>query len=44
MLHFVKSENIDEDEKTFHRMFAAKRTKGEWFKLNENDIEKIRTI
>jgi len=44
LLHFIKSENIDKDEMTFHRMFAIKRTKGEWFKLNENDIEKIRTI
>lgn len=43
LLHFVKSENIDKDERIFHNMFVTKRVKGEWFDLDERDIEEIKT-
>lgn len=44
LLHTIKSNDINKDEVTFHKMFSTKRTNGEWFKLDEDDVAKIKTI
>jgi len=37
-------ENVEQVEKEIHRRFQAKRVKGEWFELNEADVEYIRRL
>jgi hypothetical protein len=35
---------INSDEKILHDMFAKKRLRGEWFDLNESDVEYIKSL
>ncbi len=35
-------ESYDNDEKILHQKFKDKRIRGEWFNLDENDIEYIK--
>ena len=44
LLHSIRSKNVIQDEKKFHKIFAEKRINGEWFKLEEKDIQKIKEI
>jgi len=41
MLHVIPCDNKVKAEAELHRLFHDKRTNGEWFRLDENDIEKI---
>lgn len=40
-IHLIKSLDIVKTEKLFHEYFKLKRTKGEWFKLSQKDIDYI---
>lgn len=39
---FFETENYNEHERLLHTIFAEKRHKGEWFKLTEEDVLKIK--
>ena len=43
-VHFIATKNYDELERHLHKKFARKRVNGEWFELNENDIEEVMKI
>jgi hypothetical protein len=43
LVYLVKTENDLETEKLFHDYFSTKRINGEWFELDEKDIEWIRS-
>jgi len=42
IIYTIESNNVDVLEKYFHRIFRARRINGEWFKLDEQDIEEIK--
>ena len=43
-INLIKSFNIYDLEKELHEKFANKRIKGEWFELEEKDVEYIKSI
>lgn len=43
-LHLIRCSDMKASERALHRQFAAKRVHGEWFELNEKDVEYILTI
>jgi hypothetical protein len=43
-VHFIATKNYDELEQHLHKKYAYKRVNGEWFDLDENDIEEIKKI
>ena len=44
VIHTFRSNEYKDAEKFLHRKFKSKRVSGEWFSLNENDLEEIRSI
>lgn len=44
IVHTVESNQYGKLEKFLHEKFADKRTNGEWFKLDEDDIEYIKNL
>jgi hypothetical protein len=40
----IKSEFYQKIEKTLHSIFKSKRGIGEWFRLNENDLKRIKEL
>lgn len=40
----IKAEDMYSAEKRLHEKFSEKRINGEWFKLNENDIDYIKSL
>lgn len=44
LLHTIETNNHIDLERELHERFAAKRCNGEWFLLDEQDIEQIKTI
>jgi hypothetical protein len=41
LIHFVKTANRHTTELFFHKIFESKRKNGEWFELDENDLDKV---
>jgi hypothetical protein len=41
LFHYIKTYNFEKIELELHEYYASKRAKGEWFKLNEEDIKNI---
>lgn len=44
LIHTIKSNHYTECEKYFHEYFSSKRVNGEWFDLNDKDLEWIKSI
>ena len=44
VIHTIESSNINSLEKYFHRFYRHKCINGEWFKLDEQDIQDIKTF
>ncbi|WP_394555245.1 GIY-YIG nuclease family protein [Priestia aryabhattai] len=44
VIHIIKSRDIDSLEKYFHRIYRHKCINGEWFNLNQQDIDTIKTF
>jgi hypothetical protein len=44
VVHSAYFDDYTAAEGYFHRMFASKRLEGEWFELNNDDLEAIKTI
>ena len=42
LVHSIKSDDYSLDEKLAHLFFKKKRVRGEWFNLNESDLELIK--
>jgi hypothetical protein len=42
LLYYIKTYNYEKVELEFHKLFSSKRVRGEWFLLNNEDIEKIK--
>lgn len=42
LIHTIKTDDMDELERHLHEIFAAKRKRGEWFELSEEDITSIK--
>ena len=42
IVYTYESENYKEQERELHIIFKEKRTYGEWFKLNQEDLDKIK--
>jgi hypothetical protein len=42
--HLIGCEDHSEAERALHEKFAAKRTNGEWFELNDEEIAWIKSI
>lgn len=40
----LSTENIDDLERTLHKTFKSKRTHGEWFRLDDDDLEQIKRM
>lgn len=43
LIHLIKTNNMYLTEKLFHEFFCIKRCKGEWFKLNPDDVKYIKS-
>lgn len=43
LIYLIKSNNIELTEKIFHKIFKEKNIGGEWFNLDEKDIEYIKS-
>jgi len=44
LVHTHKTENMLDDEKYWHTLFEDKNTNGEWYELDDDDIERFVTI
>lgn len=44
MIHSIPVDNKVQAEAELHRLYREKRTNGEWFRLNQDDIKKIKSI
>jgi hypothetical protein len=44
VIHIIRTEDMQALEKQLHRLYAAKRVNGEWFKLDTEDIEHIKSL
>jgi hypothetical protein len=44
LIHSFRSDDYSSAELALHEKFASKRTEGEWFKLDEDDVEYIKSI
>lgn len=44
LIHLFKVRNMHEVESTLHRQYQKKRKRGEWFKLNTQDVEYIKSL
>ena len=44
IIHVIKSNHYSKCELFFHSIFSEKRSNGEWFDLNEDDINWIKSI
>lgn len=44
LIHSFRSDDYSLAELTLHEKFASKRTVGEWFELDEEDVEYIKSI
>ena len=42
--HFIKCEDMVSAEKMLHDMFAERRQRGEWFRLNKGDVAYIKAM
>ncbi|WP_197246395.1 GIY-YIG nuclease family protein [Cytobacillus firmus] len=43
-VYFIATRNYDELEQVLHKKYAHKRVNGEWFDLNDKDIQEIKRI
>lgn len=43
-VHLIKAQDRFEAEKRLHVQFARKRINGEWFRLDDRDVEAIKRI
>lgn len=44
LIHSIETDDISEMEEAFHEMFAPKRANGEWFRLNQEDIDYLKSF
>lgn len=44
LVHVIKTNDIAKCEKKFHKRFDLNRRNGEWFQLNENDIQEVKNV
>lgn len=44
LIHSIETNDITKCEDHFHDMFDSKRSNGEWFNLDENDIQEVKKI
>ncbi len=44
VVHTIRAANPSQSESYWHRHFAAKRRNGEWFLLNDADVEEFKSI
>jgi hypothetical protein len=44
LIHTIQCAELRNSERRFHQMFAAKRVRGEWFELSEEDVNYILNI
>ena len=44
LVAYTKTENVFADELELHELFKDKRVRGEWFKLNDDDLFYLREI
>ena len=44
LIHVIPCKDYNKAESYLHNIFANRRGLGEWFELNDNDIEKIKAI
>lgn len=44
LIHWIETDDIDGFEESLHERFADKRTNGEWFELNQEDIDYLKSF